>query len=87
MDVAKALYYLADDTKTALLQGHGGMGRRHWSETLHLYHLYFVLELWCWMAQIGNTPLDKLVGIRAPCVDVMSEVYRSHMPKSAGLDP
>jgi aminoglycoside phosphotransferase (APT) family kinase protein len=61
MDVAKALYYLAEDTKTALLQGYGDMGRRHWSQTLDLYHLYFVLELWCWMAQIGNTePLNKL---------------------------
>jgi hypothetical protein len=31
------------------------------SQTLDLYHLYFVLELWCWMAQIGNRqPLDRL---------------------------
>jgi aminoglycoside phosphotransferase (APT) family kinase protein len=61
MDVAKALYYLSDDTKAALLEGYGDMGRRHWSETLALYHLYFVLELWCWMAQIGTKePLDKL---------------------------
>jgi hypothetical protein len=22
--------------------------------TLDLYHLYFAIELWCWMAQIGN---------------------------------
>jgi aminoglycoside phosphotransferase (APT) family kinase protein len=61
MDVAKALYYLRDDTKAALLEGYGDMGRRHWSETLALYHLYFVLELWCWLAQIGTKePLDKL---------------------------
>ena len=34
----------------------------HWSQTLDFYHLYFVIELWCWMAQIGNVqPLDKLV--------------------------
>jgi len=68
MDVAKALYYLADDTKTALLHGYGDMGRRHWSETLDLYHLYFVIELWCWMAQIGNTePLDKLASELERC--------------------
>jgi aminoglycoside phosphotransferase (APT) family kinase protein len=61
MDVAKAVYYLSDDTKAALLDGYGDMGRRHWSETLDLYHLYFVLELWCWMAQIRNKKaLDKL---------------------------
>ena len=61
MDVAKAVYYLTDDTKAALLDGYGDMGRRQWSETLDLYHLYFVLELWCWMAQIGNKKaLDKL---------------------------
>lgn len=61
MDVAKALYYLGEDTENALLEGYGDTGRQHWSETLDLYHLYFVLELWCWMAQIGNRqPLDKL---------------------------
>ena len=39
------------------------MGRLHWSQTLDLYHLYFVLELWCWMAQIGNEQrLDQLAG-------------------------
>ena len=68
MDVAKALYYLTDDTKTALLHGYGDMGRRHWFETLDLYHLYFVLELWCWMAQIGNKdPLDKLTSDLERC--------------------
>jgi hypothetical protein len=61
MDVAKALYYLTDDAKTALLEGYGDTGRLHWSQTLDLYQLYFVLELWCWMAQIGNKqPLDDL---------------------------
>jgi aminoglycoside phosphotransferase (APT) family kinase protein len=68
MDVAKALFYLADDTKAALLHGYGDMGRRHWSETLDLYHLYFVLELRCWMAQIGNKePLDKLASDLERC--------------------
>jgi hypothetical protein len=37
------------------------MGRDHWSETLALYHLYFVLELWCWMAQIGQP--QRLAGL------------------------
>jgi aminoglycoside phosphotransferase (APT) family kinase protein len=54
MDVAKALYYLDDESRRAVLDGYGAMGRDHWSETLALYHLYFVLELWCWMAQIGQ---------------------------------
>lgn len=61
MDVAKALYYLGEERKRALLQGYGDMEREHWSETLDFYHLYFVLELWCWMAEIGNEQsLDKL---------------------------
>jgi hypothetical protein len=61
MDVAKALYYLNAEARTALLEGYGDIGRAHWSQTLDLYHLYFVLELWCWMAQIGNHQrLDKL---------------------------
>jgi|SRR5581483_4257700 len=61
MDVAKALYYLDDEARAALFEGYGDMGQRHWSEALDLYHLYFVLELWCWMAQIGNRqPLEKL---------------------------
>ncbi|MBV9983903.1 aminoglycoside phosphotransferase family protein [Bradyrhizobium sp.] len=55
MDVAKALYYLDEESRRAVLDGYGAMGRDHWSETLALYHLYFVLELWCWMAQIGKT--------------------------------
>jgi aminoglycoside phosphotransferase (APT) family kinase protein len=61
MDVAKALYYLDAEARRALLQGYGAMDREHWSQTLDLYHLYFVLELWCWMAQIGNEqPLPQL---------------------------
>jgi aminoglycoside phosphotransferase (APT) family kinase protein len=61
MDVAKAAYYLDASSRGAILDGYGDLGRPRWSETLDLYHLYFVLELWCWMAQIGNTqPLDKL---------------------------
>lgn len=61
MDVAKALYYLGEERKRDLLRGYGDMEREHWPETLDFYHLYFVLELWCWMAEIGNRqPLDKL---------------------------
>ena len=54
MDVAKALYYLDKACTRALLDGYGALDREHGSETLDLYHLYFVLELWCWMAQIGR---------------------------------
>jgi hygromycin-B 7''-O-kinase len=62
MDVAKALYYLSNETKNALLQGYGDIGRRHWPQTLDFFRLYFVLELWCWMAQIGDcNPRDDLV--------------------------
>src|SRR5262245_10293700 len=61
MDVAKALYYVNEQARSALLEGYGEMGRRQPSQTLDLYHLYFVLELWCWMAQIGNNKaLDRL---------------------------
>ena len=61
MDVAKAIYYLDADCTRALLGGYGALDREHWSETLDLYHLYFVLELWCWMAQIGKKEaLDRL---------------------------
>ena len=55
MDVAKSLFYLGDDTKRAVLHGYGDPERQNWRETMDLYHLYFVLELWCWMAQIGQT--------------------------------
>jgi len=61
MDVAKALYYLDAESRHAVLEGYGAIDRQRWPETLALYHLYFVLELWCWMAQIGNrTPLEGL---------------------------
>ncbi|MBV9833856.1 MAG: aminoglycoside phosphotransferase family protein [Alphaproteobacteria bacterium] len=55
MDVAKAAFYLTDEPRRALLDGYGPIERAHVSQTLNLYHLYFVLELWCWMAQIGQT--------------------------------
>ena len=49
------------EARRAVLEGYGAMERAHALQTLDLYHLYFVLELWCWMAQIGNRqPLDKL---------------------------
>jgi hygromycin-B 7''-O-kinase len=61
MDVAKALYYLDAEARRAVLEGYGAMERAHAPQTLDLYHLYFVLELWCWMAQIGDRQsLDKL---------------------------
>jgi hygromycin-B 7''-O-kinase len=61
MDVAKTIYYLDAESRRATLLGYGVMDREHWSQTLDLYHLYFVLELWCWMAQIGNRqPLERL---------------------------
>jgi hygromycin-B 7''-O-kinase len=61
MDLAKALFYLNAQDGNALLDGYGDTGRRQWSQVLAFYHLYFVLELWCWMAQIGNEKLlDKL---------------------------
>ncbi len=61
MDVAKALYCLSEESRRAVLQGYGSIAREHWSATLDLYHLYFVLELWCWLAEIGNhAPLDRL---------------------------
>jgi hygromycin-B 7''-O-kinase len=61
MDVAKAAYYLDEDARRALLDGYGPVQGRNAREALRLYHLYFVLELWCWMAQIGNDgPLEEL---------------------------
>jgi aminoglycoside phosphotransferase (APT) family kinase protein len=64
MDIAKALYYFtpADEPKkAALLAGYGALDRGDWQETLDLYRLYATLELWCWMAQIGNRePLASL---------------------------
>ena len=61
MDITKALYYLDPESKQAVLEGYGASDRKNWSQTLGLYHLYFVLVLWCWMAQIGDSQaLDGL---------------------------
>ncbi len=80
MDVAKALYYLDKESRQALLQGYGAMDRENWPETLDLYHLYFVLELWCWMAQIGNRqPLERL----ALDLQRLSSVARIHLAINA----
>ena len=57
MDLAKAMYYFtaADAPKTeGLLDGYGAIDRPDWQSTLALYRLYCTLELWCWMAEIGN---------------------------------
>jgi aminoglycoside phosphotransferase (APT) family kinase protein len=64
MDVAKTLNYAVRDDETkrvGLLAGYGPIDRPNWEEMLTLYRMYCVLELWCWMAQIGNTaPLPRL---------------------------
>ena len=61
MDVAKSLYYLGDESRAALLGGYGAIDLEHGPQLLDLYHLYFVLELWCWMSQIGKRPpLERL---------------------------
>jgi len=71
MDLAKALFYLNAADRSALLDGYGDTGRRQWSQVLEFYHLYFVLELWCWMAQIGNAqPLHALARDLARCLHV-----------------
>ena len=54
MDVAKAAYYLKPEARAALVAGYGDTGRPNADRTLRHYHLYFALELWCWMAEIGN---------------------------------
>lgn len=63
MDVAKALYYLDQACARALLDGYGALDRERGSETLDIYRLYFVLELWCWMAQIGRTERLKELAV------------------------
>jgi aminoglycoside phosphotransferase (APT) family kinase protein len=57
MDVAKTLSYSVrgDRAKKAgLLAGYGAIERRDWQETLALYELYGLLELWCWWQLIGD---------------------------------
>ena len=65
-DIAKALYYFVpkDAPKRAgLLAGYGPLAHPHWLQALDLYRLCCTLELWCWMAQIGNRDaLPSLTG-------------------------
>jgi aminoglycoside phosphotransferase (APT) family kinase protein len=64
MDIAKTLDYAIgeDETKKAgLLAGYGPIERQGWRKAVTLYRLYCVLELWCWMAQIGNR--EPLAGL------------------------
>jgi aminoglycoside phosphotransferase (APT) family kinase protein len=63
MDLAKALYYArGEDERTALLSGYGVVDRADWQETVALYRIYCVLELWVWFAQIGDhKPLAGLM--------------------------
>jgi len=64
MDVAKTLSYAVRENpakRAALLRGYGPIERPEWPETVELYRLYCALELWCWMAQIGDEePLQGL---------------------------
>jgi hygromycin-B 7''-O-kinase len=64
MDIAKTLYYAANESgikRSSLLDGYGPIERRDWAETIVLYRLYYALELWCWFAQIGN--VERLAGL------------------------
>jgi len=71
MDIAKAVFYLNTEDRSALLDGYGDTGRGQWREMLAFYHLYFVLELWCWMAQIGNQePLGRLAADLEQCLRI-----------------
>ena len=57
MDLAKTLYCApnTDETKReALLAGYGPLGQDNWRELVAYYHLYYILEYWCWMVQLGN---------------------------------
>jgi aminoglycoside phosphotransferase (APT) family kinase protein len=57
MDVAQACYYftLDDEAKqAALFAGYGPIDRANLQDTLALYRLYCVFDLWCWFAQNGN---------------------------------
>ena len=76
MDIAKALYYFTSEDepkKAGLLAGYGALDRGDWPETLGLYRLYGTLELWCWMAQIGNRePLARLADDLERSVNALS---------------
>jgi hypothetical protein len=51
-----------DETKrVGLHAGYGSIERPDWKRTLALYCMYGALELWCWMAQIGNR--EPLAGL------------------------
>ncbi len=57
MDIAKTLNYsVRDDAakRDGLLAGYGTIDRADWRETVALYELYGVLELWCWWKLIGD---------------------------------
>ena len=57
MDIAKAIFYFTDQDeakKAALFAGYGTIDRSDVRDTLALYRLYCILELWCWFAQIGD---------------------------------
>jgi aminoglycoside phosphotransferase (APT) family kinase protein len=55
MDLAKALYYApGDDERAALAAGYGAVERQDRQETLTLYRVYCVLEIWVWFAQTGK---------------------------------
>jgi hypothetical protein len=76
MDIAKAAFYFtAKDAskKAALFAGYGVFDREHVEDTLALYHLYCMLELWCWLAQIGD---------RAPLTELTRDLERCCMPAS-----
>lgn len=57
MDVAKTLNYSVhgvDARRAGLLAGYGPIERPRWQDTIALYELYGLLELWCWWKQIGD---------------------------------
>jgi hygromycin-B 7''-O-kinase len=71
MDIAKALCYERSNRENvaAVFAGYGAIERDDWMETIDLYHLYFAVELWCWMAQIAeHEALPEIVATIDDCV-------------------
>jgi len=66
MDIAKTLNYSVhgvEARRAGLLAGYGPMERPHWEDTVALYELYGLLELWCWWKQIGDhARADSIMG-------------------------
>ena len=84
MDVAKAIYYLPEQTRRAVIEGYGDMGSRPWrANPRPLLALISCSRIWCWIAQFGNAGANDKLALDLERASRSQEVIIPGQPRRA----